>query len=132
LQHGQASYAEKLLSQESITNTRSHSLDLATPAGPGATYTISPPMYATTQQKIAFVLVEVHEGENSDGPTQPFTLMLRKGGYGWKISGIMLGSDSETQDLYSFENPLDVERIKSLVDGQQRQAAADDGQAAIR
>jgi hypothetical protein len=124
LRCGDAARAEKLMSQESITQTRKHALDLAMPAGPNASYSVGVPQYATSQQKIAFVSIDVHDPEAADANTQSFSMMLRNGNFGWKISGIMLGAEGTDQDLFSFENPLDVVRIKSMLDGEERQAMA--------
>ena len=126
LRRGDHSKAEKFLSQESITQTRKHSLDLAMPAGKDAQYTIDAPIFATNQQKIAFVSIEVTEPPESNVPPQSFSMMLRNGNFGWKIAGMMFGSESTSQDLYSFENPLDVLRIKSMLEGESRQARAPD------
>ncbi len=132
LRRGDHAKAEKFLSQESIAQTRKQSLDLAMPAGKDALYTISAPVFATSQQKIAFVSIEVTEPAEPNAPPQPFSMMLRNGSFGWKISGMMLGSESATQDLYSFENPLDVLRIKSMLEGDSRQARVPDAAGEYR
>lgn len=124
LRRGDSSRAEKFLSQESISQTRKHSLNLATPAGPGASYSIQPPMFATTQKKIAFVSIEVSETNHQSPEPQAFSMMLRNGSFGWKICGIMLGTQNSGQDLYSFENPMDVMRIKSMIDGDEQHVRA--------
>lgn len=122
LRLGENSKAEKLLSQDSIAQTRKHKLDLATPAGKDAKYAIGQPSFATNQQKVAFVPVHVDAAGPETSADQSFSMMLKRGIYGWKITGIMLQTASENQDLYSFENPLDVLKIKSMIDGEVRQA----------
>lgn len=131
LRNGEHSKAEKFLSQESIAQTRKQSLDLAMPAGKDAQYTISPPMYATSQQKIAFVSIGVSDPTAATSPPG-FSMMLKNGSFGWKIAGILFGADEATQDLYSFENPLDVLRIKSMLDGDARQARVEGNGGEIR
>jgi hypothetical protein len=121
LRRGESGEAEKLLSQESMTQTRRHHLELALPAGPAARYEVGAALYATNQAKLAFVPVSLaSEDSSSGGP--PMSMMLRYGKYGWKITGMLLTLEEQSQDLISFENPLDVVRIKSLIEGDVRQA----------
>ncbi len=125
LRKGENSNAEKYLSQESIAQTRKHQLDLATPVGPNANHVVGEPMYATNQQKVAFVPVAVTESGTPGATSPSFSLMLKKGTYGWKITGILLQADGESQDLFCFENPQDVLKIKGMIDGETRQARID-------
>ena len=124
LRKGENSSAEKLLSQDSIAQTRKHQLDLATPVGKDANYTVGDPMFATNQQKVAFVPVAVSDPGQA-AAVSSFSMMLRKGNFGWKITGIMLQADGESQDLFCFENPQDVLKMKSMIDGELRQAHGD-------
>jgi hypothetical protein len=94
------------------------------PGGQDATYNIGEPSFATNEKKVAFVPVTPIEAQTGDASTQPFSLLLKKGKFGWKIVGISLPADDQSQELYSFENPLDVLKIKSLIDGEIRQARA--------
>jgi hypothetical protein len=123
LRLGENSKAEKLMTQEAISQTRKLELDLAAPAGPDANYAVGHAEFATNQQRIAFVPVVVTEGGDSSD-MQSFSMMLKFGDFGWKIAGIYLGAHSETQDLLSFENPQDVQRIKSMLESESHQEQA--------
>ncbi len=110
LQHGNLLKAEKMLTQKAMQYIRECNLELSAPGGPDATYRYLTPEYATSQQKVAFVPCVVVE----NGDTQEFSLMLKRGEFGWKIAGMLMQMD-KSKDLFSFENPNDVARIKAMI-----------------
>lgn len=114
--------AEKLMTQEAVLQIRNCQLELGPPGGPTAEYRLGETQFASGQQRVAFVPCSVVD----EYQTQEFSMMLRHSPHGWKIAGMLFDSEDQGQDLFSFENPVDVAKIKSMMGQEVRQAALSD------
>jgi hypothetical protein len=111
LQRENLTKAERCLTQEAMTHIRACELELSAPGGPNAVYRFQPPKFASAKQTVAFVPCVVVD----NGQTDEFSLMLKHGEFGWKIAGMLLPDEHQSADLFSFENPVDVAKIKSMI-----------------
>ena len=106
--------AGQLLTSRAIVETHRANLELAFPGGENSSFEVCPPEYASSKQQMAQVDCIIRHPDDSE----PFRLswMMKLQRSGWKISGMTFQNDQNGSiDLLSFENPLDVARIKSAV-----------------
>jgi len=107
-QAGQKSKAERLLTKTALRTTLAAGLELEPMGGPHCTFDVRQASFATTQSKVAQVSCEVTE---PGADPARVTWMLRKQDTRWRISGLIVESETGQRDLLSFENPRDVARL---------------------
>ncbi len=128
LQSGDQISAQQLLTERAIIETSKANLELASPGSPDAVFEILPARYDTLKKRNAHVDCLVRQTPDAaNHPPIKLTWILRRNSSGWKISGMAVSGDEDSIDMLSFENPIDVARIKNSVsDGdtaaEQRQA----------
>ena len=107
-QAGEKNKAERLLTKAALRTTLAAGLELEPMGGPECTFHVQQASFATTQSKVAQVSCEVVDPGSEPAKV---TWMLRKQDVRWRISGLIVESDSGDRDLLSFENPRDVARL---------------------
>lgn len=116
LQVGERGAAEKLLTQRALTTTKRADLNLESPGGPKAVFSVRAPRYATNKRELATVDCLVTEELHGQKMESTISWLLRSEPAGWRICGMILDMESGASlDFLSFENVADVERIKSSV-----------------
>lgn len=124
LQVGERGAAEKLLTQRALTTTKRADLNLESPGGPEASFSVGAPRYATNKRELATVDCVVTEELHGQKMESTISWLLRSEPAGWRICGMILDMESNASlDFLSFENVADVERIKSSVSAEAEQAA---------
>jgi hypothetical protein len=118
LQAGERRAAEKLLTQRALTATKRADLNLESPGGPQAKFTVDGARYATNKRELATVDCRVSEELYGQQVESTISWLLRSEPAGWRICGMILDLEQgDSLDFLSFENVADVERIKaSLAD----------------
>lgn len=135
LQVGERGAAEKLLTQRALTTTKRADLNLESPGGANATFSVRTPRYATNKRELATVDCVVTEELHGQKMESTISWLLRSEPAGWRICGMILDMESGTSlDFLSFENVADVERIKSSVsaDAEETAVAENNDGATIR
>jgi hypothetical protein len=116
LQVGERTAAEKLLTQRALTTTKRADLNLESPGGPKASFSVRAPRYSTNKRELATVDCVVSEELHGQKMESTISWLLRSEPAGWRICGMILDMEAgESLDFLSFENVADVERIKSSV-----------------
>lgn len=124
LQVGERGAAEKLLTQRALTTTKRADLNLESPGGPEASFSVGAPRYATNKRELATVDCVVTEELHGQKMESTISWLLRSEPAGWRICGMILDMESNASlDFLSFENVADVERIKSSVSAEAEEAA---------
>ena len=124
LQVGERGAAEKLLTQRALTTTKRADLNLESPGGPKASFTVRAPRYSTNKRELATVDCIVAEELHGQKMESTISWLLRSEPAGWRICGMILDMESnESLDFLSFENVADVERIKSSVSADAEETA---------
>ncbi len=123
LKAGDRLAAEQLLTRTALSVTSKADLQLEPPGSENAVYDVGSIRYATTLNKIAQVDCLVKETTDGTPETTTVTWLVRLQTEGWRISGIVLAGDDNIQDLLSFENADDVNRINQALIGDETAAA---------
>ena len=119
LQQNDSIKAETLLTRMSQMNTTKEELELKAIGGPTAKFSIGQVSYATLKKELAQVYCKVIDTSSEDPFEMEITWLVKRQKKSWRISGVMLKLDENSQvDLLSFENLDDVRRIKSINDEQ--------------
>lgn len=114
LQAGERRAAEKLLTQRALTATKRADLNLESPGGPQARFSVEGARYATNKRELATVDCRVTEELYGQKVESSISWLLRSEPAGWRICGMILDlEEGGSLDFLSFENVADVERIKS-------------------
>lgn len=120
LKQSERSAAEKLLSKRALTHTKRANLNLESPGSETAEFIVEPPRFATNKKELATVDCLVRDSLHGQAIESKLSWMLRLEPAGWRICGMILEmEDSHSMDLLSFENPLDVERIKATLSAEE-------------
>lgn len=115
LQAGNRLAAENLLTRTALVVTEESGLHLEPMGGPTAVYSVTDVRYATNKQKLAQVECLVSDDEDGMHFEMPITWFVRKQRTGWRISGVLLEIEpGQAPDLLSFENAIDVVRMKAM------------------
>ncbi|MBX3416264.1 MAG: hypothetical protein KF851_01575 [Pirellulaceae bacterium] len=118
LQKEQLTESEKHLTQVAKLNFLQAKLSMQSPGGPQASVDISPPRYATNQQRIAMVECKISDRIDGKTETSDIAWMLRRDETIWRITGMVIDADDSGQKrMLSFENRDDIEFIKTNVFG---------------
>lgn len=111
LNQGDASSAEKLLTETAQVATRQHNLVVQQPWSPSASYQIEFVRYATTRSQRAEVDSIWKDAEGVDN-NEEFTIvwmLYREEHYGWRISGMKSDFIPNGDMVYlNFEDPVDM------------------------
>ncbi|MEL7496247.1 MAG: hypothetical protein AAFN77_01465 [Planctomycetota bacterium] len=115
LQSGNRIGAENLMTRAALTNITSLGLKLEPMGGPKAKYTIGDVTYATNRNKLAHVDCVINETIDGETISMKIAWQARESNDCWRISGVILEKeDGNGLDLLSFENIVDVSKIKSM------------------
>ena len=112
LQSGDQVTALQQLTQRAAIETKNADLEMQ-PLGDAQTeIEVMPAKFATSKQLVAQVDCRVTTPGSDPAVV---TWLMSRGASGWKISGMTVQLENGGLDLLSFENPLDVARIKDSV-----------------
>jgi len=119
LQNNDSIKAETLLTRMSQMNTTKEELELKAIGGPTAKFSVGQVRYATQKKELAQVDCKVTDTSSDDPFEMEMTWVVKRNKKSWRISGVMLQLEEDAKiDLLSFENLVDVRRIKSINDEQ--------------
>lgn len=102
------------LTRQALFETRRAELELGPPGSEKAEYKIGKTFYATSKKKVAQVECFVAEPDSS--VPSKLLWILKRENTGWKIAGMMAYGEDVTPDLVSFENRVDINRIKEALE----------------
>jgi hypothetical protein len=126
LQSAERTAAEQLLTKKALLNMKRADLNLESPGGRTAEFTVESPRYATNKQELATVDCIVLDVVDEKSVQSRLAWMLRHEPAGWRISGMILDmEDGKSLDLLSFENLDDIQRIKATLDSESNSALAE-------
>ncbi|MEM7783225.1 MAG: hypothetical protein AAF939_18300 [Planctomycetota bacterium] len=115
LQNGNRIGAENLLTRAALTSTSREGLVLEPLGGPDSKYEFGETRYATNKQNLAQVDCKINDFSDGSPFEMELTWVIRKQATGWRISGVMLELEpGKVKDFLSFENSLDVIRMKQM------------------
>ena len=131
LQNNDSIKAKTLLTRISQMNTTKEELELKSIGGPSAKFSVGQVRYATQKKELAQVDCKVVDTSDDDPFEMEMTWVVKRNKKSWRISGVMMQLEEDAKiDLLSFENLIDVRRIKSINDEQV--IAEDSGSSATR
>ena len=104
---------EKLLTQMAERHIRAANLEMQIPGGPKSECSVGKATFNSARQDIAIVPCVVEQVEDGSHHSFEISYLLKKKNVGWRISGIIVPTESGSSDLLSFENTDDVAQIKA-------------------